>query len=1117
MRLPVATLLILALSSCRDSDRSSTLFTLMMPEETGIDFENTLKQTPEFNIYTYRNFFNGGGVSVGDINNDGLPDLFFCGNLVDNRLYLNLGDFRFQDITLQAGVASDNVWSTGVSMADINGDGWLDIYVCKSGRPGGEKRHNELFINNGDGTFTEMAHAYGLADEGFSTHAVFFDYDKDGDLDCYLLNNSFRPVGGFDMRPGLRDLRDSLGGNKLYRNMMAEQAAGKVPQGTPVFVDVSEAAGIYGSSIGFGLGVTIGDINKDSWLDIYVSNDFFERDYLYINRGDGTFSEELTSQMREISMGSMGADMADIDNDGYPEIFVTEMLPRSDSRYKTKMTFENWDKYQLAVRSGYHHQFTRNTLQLNNRNGTFSEIGRLAGVDATDWSWSALIADLDNDGFKDVYVSNGIWHDLLDQDYINYYSNDPDIIESIKNREPDAMLRLISLMPSEPVSNFAFRNRGDLTFEETTNRWGLSLPGFSNGAIYADLDNDGDLDLIINNVNAPALLYRNETNRMLDHHHLQISFRGEGLNTFGLGSQVTLHVREKMVYQELAPMRGFQSCVEHRLTFGLGQTNMVDRLKVLWPDGRMTILDQVPADQHLILHQSGAGTTEANGKAGDQPTLFGAEEPGLLSYTHTENDFIDFDRDRLLFHMVSASGPRIAAADINGDGLPDLYFCGAAGQPGSLFVSQENESWQWKPMPAFEEDRMAEDTDARFFDATGNGLQDLVVTSGGNEYLKPSGWLEDRLYVNDGQGQFIKVQGPFGRGYIESSSCVDVADFDGDGLLDLFIGTRLVPGVYGVPVNGYLWRNAGEGKFVNVTNAMAPDLLSIGLITDAQWADIDDDGDADLVVVGEWMPVTILRNDNGRFTNVTKAMGLDKTHGWWQRVRVTDLDGDGSPDLVLGNHGLNSRFRASAASPIRLYINDFDGNQTPEQVYAHQIDKKWYPLALRSDLVMQMPGLKKKYLYHVDYQGQSMEDIFAPKALRTAAVVEAYQLANSVAWNLGNRFVMQPLPTQAQFAPIHAIEMIEDTASRSPIVVLGGNFHRAKPEVGKYDASYGTVLTFDGRQINVVTPEASGLQLHGEIRDLMWLAQGSRPHLLIARNNESAVLLPWTGGGTAVE
>lgn len=1094
-------LISLLLNGCT-SESKPPLFTLMPSDSTGVTFSNDVAYTPEFNMYTYRNFYNGGGVGMGDINNDGLADLFFCGNLKDNKLYLNKGNFQFEDITESAQVASQNVWSSGVSFADVNGDGWLDIYVCKSGRPGGDKRHNELFINNKDLTFTEKAQEYGIADEGLASHAAFFDYDKDGDLDMYLLNNSFRPVGGYDIRPGLREKRDSLGGNKLYRND-SEFVEGKIQKRQ--FTDVSEEAGIYGSNIGFGLGVTIGDVNRDGWQDIFVSNDFFERDYLYINQQNGTFKEDLVNQIRETSMGSMGADMADINNDGFPEIFVTEMLPRDDARYKTKMTFENWDKYQLNVRNGYHHQFTRNVLQLNNGDGSFSEVGRMANVHATDWSWSALMADFDNDGLKDIYVSNGIYKDLLDQDYINFHSNDPKIIQAIKNKEKDAILKLIDIIPSVPISNYAFKNDSDLGFSDQSAAWGLDIPSFSNGSIYGDLDNDGDLDLVTNNSNMPAFLFRNEASKLPDNNYLQIQLAGIEANTFGLGAQVKIRSEGLIQYQELAPMRGFQSCTDHVLHFGLGENTQVEEVEVIWQNGKVSRLKNVPGNQRLLIKQQEADETYRPLLSEPPlPLLAETSIKGLSDYQHIENEFVDFDRDPLIYHMVSAEGPKVDKGDVNGDGLADVFIGGASGQAGTLLIQTAEGEFKKSNAGLFEKDAGAEDIDVLFFDADKDQDLDLYVVSGGNEFKGTLPQLFDRLYINDGLGYFSKSPQRLPGVKTEAGSCVDAADIDGDGDQDLFVGTRLKPAIYGVPVSGYLLENDGKGNFTDITDQKAPELKQLGLITDAQWADIDGDKDPDLIVVGEWMAISVFMNEGGEFSKKSDEIGFNKSEGFWNCLEVADLDQDGDLDFVIGNHGLNSRFKASEKKPISILVNDFDKNRTPEQIISMYNGEASYPLALRHDLIMQMPGLKKKYLFYENYKEQKLEDIFDEKQIRTAAKSYIYNTESSIAWNQGDgTFRLEALPKTIQMAPVYAIEFADVDADSKLDIVLGGNFYRSKPEVGIYDASYGWVLKNKGEGTFIPQKSPfSGLKVTGEIRDFVQLNIGGENRLVIARNNE---------------
>jgi enediyne biosynthesis protein E4 len=1092
-------------------DHPSRLFTSIPASYSGISFSNDLNYTERLNPFTYHNFYNGGGVAAGDINNDGLPDLFFCSNQGSNKLYLNKGNFKFEDITDKAGVGSDGLWSTGVTFVDINGDGLLDIFVCRANDFKVGFRGNQLFINNGDLTFTEKAIEYGLANTGGSVQAAFFDYDNDGDLDCYLLNYPSRSVGNDPLVKNQRKLLDTKGGNKLMRNDGGH------------FTDVTASAGIYGSVIGFGLGVSIADINKDGWPDIYVSNDFFERDYLYINKQDGTFEESLEKYIREISMFSMGAEIADINNDGWPDIFVTDMLPEKEARVKTKTHFDDWEKYQVNLKNGYYHQFLRNVLQVNNGplykyadtapEFHFSEIGRFAGVQATDWSWGSLVADLDNDGYKDIYVSNGMYKDVSDQDFMEYFANSSAHKFSVSQKKP-GIKELIDMLPSEPIAKYAFHNNGDLTFSDKAAEWGLDMHGFSNGSLYVDLDNDGDLDLVTNNVNMAASVYRNNSVQLHpENKFLKIVLQGDGKNRNGFGSKVTAYYNHTLSYMEENPTRGFLSCVDNRLNFGLGKIKIIDSLKIEWPGGKEQVLKNVLPNQTLIVKQSEAYFPQKNTALPEALPVFTQQKDNAgIDYVHRQEDFNDFNKYRLMHHMVSYNGPRMAKADVNGDGLEDIFICGTEKHPGALYLQTKAGKFIQSKQPAFLIDSTCTDTDCVFFDADGDGDMDLFVCSGGNEFTDNPVSFKNRLYINNGKGDFSKsLQGLPTLVNGESSSCVSAADYDNDGDVDLFVGIQSKTGHYGYPCKGYILQNNGKGIFTDVTDEVAPALLSAGIITDAKWFDYDNDGKPDLVMTGEYMPVRVFHNINGRLEEVTSQAGMASSNGWWNHLEIADVNGDGYPDIIAGNYGLNSRFKASADKPVTMYVSDFDNNGTVEQVVCTFNGEKQYPLALRHDMVGILPSLKKKFLKYSDYKEKTIEDIFSSEQLSNAIKLDAYELRSGIWLNDGRgHFHFQPLPAAAQYSSLYGIAFADFDHDGNPDILLGGNFYQCKPEIGIQDGSYGLLLKGNGKGKFVPVPMSqSDFFVEGAIRDIKTIKCPKSNLAIVARNHETPVVFQY--------
>jgi hypothetical protein len=1092
---------------CEPTPTARPLFELLKPEATGVTFANNLPEKPDFNILNYLYYYNGGGVAVGDIDGDGLPDLYFTSNLGPNKLYRNKGNYQFEDITDKAGVADSIGWKTGVTMADVNGDGKIDIYVSGADYLGMHGR-NVLYINNGDGTFTDRTREYGLDRVGYNTQALFFDYDGDGDLDMYLLDHSTHAQRAIQSQ-GQRSANGPRTGDRLFRNDGGH------------FTDVTDAAGLHDGIDGYGLGIVASDFNNDGCPDLYVANDFQGNDYLYINNCNGTFTESIAKATGHTSRFSMGVDAADFNNDGRTDIISLDMLPEREDILKTSANAESFNVFNLTLQAGYMPQYSRNALQLNRGKGKFSEIGYLAGVSATDWSWAALFADLDNDGRKDLFVTNGIYHRPNDMDYISFVGNEA-VQATLHDTITKGNLRLLQMMPQVPIANYAFRNEGDLKFRNMAEAWGLAQPGFSNGAAYVDLNNSGNLDLVVNNINAPASIYRSHAREINKNHYLTVQLRGSGANTAGIGAKVEITQKGERQMVEQMPTRGFLSSVDPRPHFGLGSSNTIDSLTVIWPDHRFQTLTNLEGDRILTLSQKDATGSfryknlmapapPARGQSVEVPMFTDITAKTGVNFKHEEDTFYDYNREPLMPHLLSTEGPRLAVADVNGDGLDDFYVGGAKWQAGKLFIQQRDGTFRASNQPAFAADSLSEDIGATFFDANGDGHPDLLVVSGGNEFWGQQEALRPRLYLNDGHGNFKRARDAL-PDIFENGSCVAVGDFNGDGHPDLFLGSRVVSRSYGLIPKSHLLENDGRGHFTDVTLEKAPELSEAGMVSSATWIDYDHDGKLDLVVVGEWMPVRVFHNENGKLVDRTKEAGLSGTNGWWNSVEAVDLRGNGRQDLVLGNLGLNSYLKASAKEPARLYINDFShsGGENLEQILTFYKNGVSYPLVGRDELLKKIPALRSKFPTYKSFGASRVEDIFPAADLRQAQVREAYTFASAVALNNGDgTFTLQPLPTEAQFAPIYASLAGDFDGDGKTDLLVGGNFFGVPPILGRYDASYGIMLRGDGKGgFTPVDMEKSNLVIDGEIRDIKSLrgANGQRL-IVVARNNDKVMIL----------
>jgi hypothetical protein len=1074
-------LALIALACSNEQITNQTLFKRLPTSETGVEFNNQLSETEDFNIIEYLYFYNGSGVAIGDINEDGLPDLYFSSNQSTNKLYLNRGDFKFEDITQQAGVTAEGNWKTGVAMADINADGLLDIFSCGVGNYKKFNSRNQVFINQGNSTFVEMANDLGLAFQGFSTHVAFLDYDRDGDLDIYLLNHSVHSVRSYG-DVSLRNQSDRQSGDKLYENQL-------VPKGKTFFEEVTSRAGIHNSPAGYGLGVGISDVNNDGWPDIYVSNDFHENDYLYLNNQDKTFRQVAEKSFAHTSRFSMGNDVADINNDGFTDIITLDMLPKDEQVRKASAGEDPYEIFQYKLKFGHHVQLARNALQLNRGvdqtgNPLFSDIAPFAGMEATDWSWAPLLADFDNDGLKDLFVANGIRRRPNDMDYVAFISND-----SLKRNA--SYQEFLSHMPEGKVADVFFRNKDGLVFEDVSKSWTGDVPDFSNGAAYADLDNDGDLDLVLNHINQNASIYQNQR---VTNNFLNVKLVGSATNPFAVGAKMIVYDGERIQTQELYPSRGWQSSVDYSLHVGLGLSRLVDSIKVIWPDGTYSVRRNVNAGKVEIRHSDNSLVCRINSQSGQKSLL---KEIQLIDFKHRENDFSEFEIERLIPHSLAKQGPCLAVGDLNNDTLDDVFIGGAAGQSSSLFFQNALGKFVKSKQLDVELDSAFEDTDAIIEDFNSDGRKDLLVVNGGNQFQNER--VSIRLYIQSKGAKLVKSVDAFPKISIETS-CVRAVDFDDDGDLDIFIGARNVLGAYGLLPESHLFINDGLGQFTKTENVL-PASGKLGMVTDAQWTDLNNDKQPDLLVVGDWMTITVLLQEEKKLVDQTSQYGLTNMSGWWNCLELVDLDKDGDLDLVAGNAGENSRLKASVQEPLQLYVADIDNNGSPEQIMTWFNQGVSYPFITRDQLVKQVPSLKKKFLRYQNFKSVGMNDLIGSVPV---SILQAVEMRSGWFENSKNNFVFHSFPPEAQFFPVMATYAFDWNKDGKPDIMLGGNQYAVQPEIGQNDAGYGMIMLGDGNGQFSVLPVNVGLPVSGEIRNIKVVnTQNPQPIVIVGINNSS--------------
>ena len=1056
-------------------------FNLLPKEKTGIDFSNSIQESTFFNHYYYSQMYVGSGVAIGDLNNDGLPDIFFGGNQVADRLYLNKGDFKFEDITKKSKVAKNSGWTWGVTMADVNADGYLDIYVSRNGISANpEDRRNQLYINNQDLTFTESALQYGLADYGFSTQAVFFDMDNDGDLDMYQVNQ----IADKKLLLINKIPQDQF---KFFRDRLYRNDNGR-------YHDVSQEVGIS-TNIAYGLSVNATDFNNDGWMDLYVANDYAEPDFMYYNNGDGTFKNVINEKLKHITQLSMGSDTGDINNDGYLDLITTDMTPEDHYRSKTNMASMSTKAFETLVEAGAHYQYMSNTLQINTGLGTFSDIANMAGIAFTDWSWASLIVDLDNDGLKDIIVSNGIKKDVDNNDYRNK------VINLGKDATAEKLFQLSKETPSQPIANYALRNKGDLVFEKVTKDWGFDTPSFSNGMAYGDLDNDGDLDIVVNNIDAPAFVYENKATG----NFLKIELKGSDKNTFGIGAKAIIYYNDKMQMAENTVTRGFLSSVENNLFFGLGKVTEVEKVEVLWPNGQMNIFENVQANKKIVANISNAKNTER--KIEKNETFFSKIKPNDLGidFEHKENEYDDFEIEILLPHKLSQNGPFSAVKDINNDGLDDIFLGGAIGQSGVLYLQNKIGTFTKSASQPWENDKDSEDLGCLFLDVDGDNDLDLYIASGGNEFNSGNPLLKDRLYINNGNGNFTKSISALPN-ITESTQCVKASDIDQDGDLDLFVGTRLISGKYTFPATSYLLINE-NGNFKKAPSDWAPDLVNIGMVTDGVFTDIDNDNDEDLIIVGEWMEIKVLTNNDGIFEDNSEKLGLEDTRGIWWSITASDLDNDGDDDYIIGNLGKNNKFKASAEHPFKVYANDFDNNGTNDIVLAKFYKNDYVPVRGRECTSQQMPYVAEKFKDYHSFASSKLIDILPEEKVAGAIKYEIKSFESIILINDNGKLIRKALPNMAQIAPLKSSIVFDINKDGYQDILTVGNHYGVEVETARYDAGFGTILLGNGNnEFSYISPEKSGFYVPYDSRQLKRISLSTKDLILVTNNNKEVTI-----------